>query len=450
LTEALIITTVPGADHQVELTIQFGPERTEKALQRAARQVSQHARIPGFRPGKAPNATVLRLFGRRAVLSEILEDLGDEAVREALAETKIEMYGQPKLSDVEVDPPTFKLTVPLLPTAALGEYAGIRLDAPQVTVTEADVDTLLERESQEHATPQPVDRPAAIGDTVTVDIRGAVGETVIMDNQDWSLSLRAEGGWLPGFDDAFVGLSAGETKTFTLTYPDDATSRFRGQEATFETTVKEVQAKIPRVLDDDFARSLGDYTDLADLRAKVLAELTQRRTSEAETGFQNAMVEALVATGSFAYPPAAVDDTVKDLIHDLEHRVSSLGYSLTDYFRLQGRKQEDYEREIRPLAERRLKGQLALRELAKREGIKATDDEVQARIAQMVEATAEAERDELRKLLSSEAGLFSMRQDVVTGKALARLRAIVTGQPTSEPEPQGERAAEAKALEPEA
>ena len=139
LTEPLIISTSPRDDHQLDMTIQLGPERTEQALQRGAKVVAKKAKIPGFRPGKAPYVTVLRMYGKEAVLGEILDDLGEEVYKEALETAKPDIYGQAALEDVKFDPVIFKLIVPLRPTVDLGDYRSIRLDAPAATVGDADV-----------------------------------------------------------------------------------------------------------------------------------------------------------------------------------------------------------------------------------------------------------------------------------------------------------------------
>lgn len=225
MAEALIITKSLRDDHQLDLTIQLGPERTAQALQRGARLVGKKARIPGFRPGKAPYATLLRMFGREGLLNEILDDLGQEVYKEVLDADEFEPYALATLEDVEFDPVTFKLVVPLLPTIELGDYSDLRIEPPAVEVGEADVDAVLAQERAVRMALETVDRPAAMGDTVVVDIKGVVGEDTIMDNQDWELTLREDGGWLPGFDEAFVGLSAGDEKSFEITYPEDSVSR---------------------------------------------------------------------------------------------------------------------------------------------------------------------------------------------------------------------------------
>ena len=144
MTEELIVTTSRREDHQLDLTIQLGPERTEQALQRGARQVAKRGRIPGFRPGKAPIPTVIRMYGKDAVLGEIVDDLGQEVYKEVLARKEFNPYGQAALEDIQTDPITFKLLVPLHPTVDLGDYGALRLDPATVEVTEADVDQTLD------------------------------------------------------------------------------------------------------------------------------------------------------------------------------------------------------------------------------------------------------------------------------------------------------------------
>jgi trigger factor len=435
LTEPLIITTSPRDDHQLDMTIQLGPERTEEALHRAARVVSKKAKIPGFRPGKAPYATVLRMFGKEAVLGEILDDLGEEVYKEALEMEKPDIYGQAALEDVKFDPVTFKLIVPLRPTVDLGDYRSIRLDAPEATAGEADVEAALNAALAGAATLQTVERPAALGDSVVVDIHGSVGEETIMNNQDWQLTLRGEGGWLPGFDEAFVGLAAGGEKAFELTYPEDSSSRFKGQVASFQVTVKEVKAKVQPEADDEFVKTLGDYSDVADYRAKKLAQLTEERTKEATEKLNEAAVDALVERATIAYPPAAVDDTVHQMMSDLEARLKNIGYDLADYLRLNGKTVQQYHDELHEPAEKRLKGQLVIAELAKVEDITVSDEEKQAELDRLAERAETPENAAaLRDVFGSEAGLRLIEADLRSDKTLARLRAIVTGQAPELPE----------------
>jgi trigger factor len=323
---------------------------------------------------------------------------------------------------------TFKLVVPLQPEVHLGDYRSIRVSAPAVDVTDADVDAVLERAAEQRATVQAVERAATIGDTVVVDIHGVAGADTIMDNHDWEVVLQGgDSGWLPGFDDAFVGLAAGDEKTFTLKYPDDSSSRYRGQEASFQASVKQVKAGVRPEFDDEFARSLGDYADLAALRSETRAEITRQRTADAEEEFNNKAVEALVQGASFAYPAAAVEDMITEMLGELEMRVSQVGYSLQDFLRLQGMTVEGYREELRPAAERRLKARLALAEFAKAEGITVTPEESQSEVDRIAGATVDEDKAKrIRESLVSESGQRVINSDLRTRKALARLREIAT------------------------
>jgi trigger factor len=444
LSEPLIITKSLRDDNQLDLTIQLGPERTEQALQQAIKLVSKKAKIPGFRPGKAPAATVLRMFGKEAILSEIADDLGQEVFKETLDSEHIEPYAQASLNDVTFDPVTFKLTVPMPPTVELGDYRSLRVEAPAAEATEADVDAALEQARAAKATVETVARPAQLGDTVRVDIKGVVGENTIMDNQDWELQLRGESGWLPGFDEAFAGLSAGEDKEFDLTYPEDSMSRYKGQIAHFSVSIKEVKSRVLPEIDDELVKSLGDYTDVADYRAKKLTELQEVQANEARTQLNNKAVEALIANATINYPPVALDMMTQEMLRDMEVRFQNIGYTLQDSLRLQGKTIEGYRQELRPLAEQRLKGRLALEELAEREGITVTAEEEQAEVDRMLgQVTDENESaQQLRETINGEGMRAMMRDDLLTSKTIERLRAIVTGQAGEAP------AAETEAAQP--
>ena len=438
MTEPLTITTSPRDDHQLDLTIQLGPERTEAALQRAAKQVAKRANVPGFRKGHAPYSAVVRAYGRESLLNEVLDALGQEVYSEALETEQIEPYAQAALVNVEMDPLAFKLTVPLDPTVDLGDYHTLRCEEPQVNVTEANVDKVIEGRRDQLATWVDIERPAEIGDMVVVDIKGDVGEDSIMDNRDWEINLKDESGWLPGFDQAFVGMAAGDEKDFTLTYPEDSTSRYKGQEANFHATVKIVRAHVQPETNDEWAKGQGDYQDLADLRAKLLVSLTEQAKAEAQSKLNDDAIRALIEHApQMEYPPVVVNEGVEEMLHDLEHRLSDIGYKLDDYLKLQGTNAAEYRQRIRSQAEERAKGRLVLSALARDEKIEVTPEEINAHIEQMIPSGVDdnPEAKNLLEILGGEPGREMIRQELLTEKTLARLREIVTGEATA---PEGE------------
>lgn len=444
MAEELTVITSSREDHQLNLTIELGPERTQQALERAVKLVTRKAKIPGFRPGKAPFAHVLRTYGRPALLGEVVDDLGQEVYTEVLGQGQFQPYGQASLEDVQLDPTiSFKLVVPLRPTVSLADYSDLRIEAPSTEVTEAEVDETLEQARAAKAKHEVVERPAELGDLVKVDIVGRVGDSTIMDNTDWELTLRGESGWLPGFDEAFVGLSAGDEKEFDIAYPEDSLSKYKGQTAHFKVNVKEVRAKVTPELDDEFVKSLGDYTDVADFRTKKLAEMKQQREQEAVNTLNDKSIEALIERATLAYPPIAVDEVVHDMMNEMSQRMQQIGYSLEDSLRLQGKTMQQYHQELEPAAERRVQAQLVLAELSRREGIQVSDEDVEAELQRMIEGVeSEQTKDAILEAFGSEQGRVMIRQDLRTTHTLERLRDLVTGKVEAAPAATGEAPAD--------
>lgn len=427
MAEPLTITTALRDDHQLAMTIELGPERTAQAVHRAARAVAQKVRIPGFRPGKAPDATVIRLVGRDRVLGEIMEALSEEVVKEALESQSVASFGQINLEKIETDPIRFTLVLPQPPTVELGDLSGVHIVPPDETIDEAQVDELLAQARASRAALTVVERPAQMGDTVVLDITGAVGEETIMDNHDWELMLKGEGGWLPGFDEAFVGMSAGEEKTFTLTYPAESASRYKGQEATFHAKVSAVKAQVLPELTDEFAREFGDFASVAELRARLREQLMTQRKREAREMLDAQAIDALVGAAQIAYPPNLLQAEIEDIVQDAERQLKGAGYKLEDYLRLQGLTLETYRERIRPQAEARVKSRLALGEFVRQQQISVTAEEVQAEAARLLDAAGHGDEGQAtREMLGSEAGQQAIEQSLLAEKALARLREIVT------------------------
>lgn len=430
MAEPLTITTASRDDHQIAMTIELGPERTAQALHRAARTVAQKARIPGFRPGKAPDATVIRMFGRERVLGEIMENLSEEVIQEAFESHSLQSYGQIHIEKIETDPIRFEIVLPQPPTVEIGDLSAVHIVPQDDTVSEQEVDDVIAQIRASRATLAEVERAAQLGDTVVVDITGVVGEETIMDNHDWELILKGEGGWLPGFDESFVGMSAGEEKTFTLTYPEDSASRYKGQQATFQAKVTAVKAQVLPELTDEFARTVGKYENVTDMRARLRERIAAQRQQAVKESLDAEAINALVSVSQIAYPPNLLEAEIEDIVQDAERQVKGAGYNLADYLRLQGLTLETYRERVRPQAEARLKGRLALSEFVKRQQIEVTDEEVQTEAARLRDAIGDDEEGQAtRDMIGSEEGLTAIRQTLLADKALAQLRAILTAGP---------------------
>ncbi|HUW08756.1 MAG TPA: trigger factor, partial [Anaerolineae bacterium] len=186
------VTTEELSDRQVVMTVEVEEEQAQQALRQAARRLSHRMRIPGFRPGRAPYAIVLRTVGEDSLRSEAFEAIGQKLYEEALKEAEIDAYAQGALEDVQWDPLTFRVTVPLAPLVRLSDYGSLSVPSEPILVLDEDVAEALDDLRQRNAEWVPVDRAAESDDRVDVDIKGVVGEEEIMNQQNWERLLRED------------------------------------------------------------------------------------------------------------------------------------------------------------------------------------------------------------------------------------------------------------------
>ena len=435
------VTPEEHPNRQVTLTVEVEEERAQRALRQAARRLSRRTRIPGFRPGKAPYGIVVRTVGEDYLRAEAFEAVGQQLYKDALEEAEIEAYAQGTLDDVQWDPLTFKVTVPLPPLVELGDYRALRVPPEPILVLDEEVDEALQHLRERYAEWVPVDRPAAYDDMLVMDIKGAVGDEEIMNQQNWERVLQEESsGSLPGFDAALVGLSTGDEHSFDVTYPE-GTTRWAGETARFEVTLHGVKAKELPPLDDELAQTIGEHETLDELQEVVREDLRAQR--EAESDYEGKVLDALVEQAQIEFPPLMLDKELDDLLGNHDRLLRQQGTPLDEWLRVSGKSKEDYREETRPQAERRLKRNLALSELVEQEKLAVEDADVDEEIERRVAGQSSDTAQQLRELLDPSSGRQMLRKDLLTQKALQRLLSIAKGEfePSAAEE---EEAAEAK------
>ena len=255
------VTKEPLEPCQVALTIEVGPDKVVQAVDRAYREYAKYVTVPGFRKGKVPLNFVRQRVPESDVRQRAAELLVEPAYNEALKQEEVTPYAPPKLELVQLEltekPFIFKAVVPLAPQVELGPYTGLEVERPKYVLTDEDVDRQIER-MRERAADYPIaERPVQPGDLVIGDVAANVeARPEAAAPRPTMIEIGAEGN-IPGFDDQLIGLSAGETTTFTLPYPEDYPEEdLAGQEAEFTVTVKEVRAKEVPPLDDELVKKI--------------------------------------------------------------------------------------------------------------------------------------------------------------------------------------------------
>jgi trigger factor len=414
----LKFTRDEGEDRQAILHIEVEEDRVEKHLQRAHQKVSARINIPGFRKGKAPRNIVEQFVGRDYLLDEAMESLVPEAVGVAIEESDIpSTHTPPQVTIVERDPIVkIDATVALPPVAKLGDYSKLKFDDKLDVVTKDQIEAQITQIQESQATWEPVERPAKLGDMLTLTSKGLVdgSEFANVDEGDF-LAEAGSMNPVPGFAEQLKGIKEGGSKKFDIEIPDDYPNKeFAGKTANFSVEVSAVKKKdLPKVT-DALAASLGeDFKTVAELRTRISDNLEAQATDTLRRSLEEQIVDALVAGAEFEVSPLIIEHEAEHVLEDQQRQLQQYNIDFQQYMQGIGKTTEDIVAEAKDSAELRLKRMLVIDTLAEDTNASVSDDEVAAEIAIMQDTpqyekenldTDEA-RDAVQRILSRRAAM---------------------------------------------
>ena len=376
----------------VSLSVEVAPDRLERASERAFQKHVQHAKIPGFRPGKAPRALYERTYGAEHLWEDAAADVVDETFKEIADLENIDWLDRPSVEVSQLEPGKalkYTATVPVRPAVTLGDPKAAAVTVRPTPITDEQVEQTIAGMREHHAELKPVDRTAERNDVLTIDLDVTLDGTQMPPmGRNAHLELGRDYA-IPGLADALVGTKAGDTKRFELAFPDDYPDEdLRGKTGAFTAKVLQVGEKILPLLDDDFAKTIGVAT-VADLGKAVRGELAHAAFHEARDDAAEKLLAHLLDTSTVEVPEILVTEELDHLMADLTVLVKEQGLS-REQFLLQARKTEDEIRaDWRPAAARRAKSLLVLDALAKQEHVTVSSTE----LAQEVALTPLAQQD---------------------------------------------------------
>ena len=426
------VSTEKLPESQIALQIEVDDDRLERAMDSAYRRLANRVKIPGFRPGKAPRAVVQRHLGEDAIRQEAIDRLMPELYKEALAQESIEPIDRAIYELVQEQPLVAKFTVPVRPSADLGDYHSLRVAREPVTVELERVEDGLQQLRHRYATLEPVTRPLQWDDVTRIDVEGSVDGRPFAKEEDAEFQLtQGRTISLPGFAEAIIGHQKGDEFDFEVPIPDDVPDEaLRGKQAGYHARIKETKELILPELNDEFARGVGEgFESLDALRKRVEDDLREALEREAEHRYHEQALSALVEQAKLEYPPVLAE---RELDRLLEEQSSANGQSgrpaeqLERYLRQIGKSEEEVRAELRPVAEKRLRHSLVLSELAEAEHIEVTDAEVEAEIERLASG-AGSQAEELRRLFSAERARDGLGRSLRTRKTIERLAQIASG-----------------------
>jgi trigger factor len=427
------VSTERIPESQVALEIEVEPERLERSLERAYRQLAQKTEVPGFRKGKTPRHMLERYLGRDAIMQEALGLLIPEAYNQAIEEENIEAIDYPSIEVVQQEPLIFKATVPVRPSVDLGGYREVKVEREPVTVSEEQVKEKLEELRHRYAILEPVDRSLQMGDRVWADIRVSVDGRSVFSEDDAEVHLRQEVPVLmPGFVEELVGSEKGVERQFSIEVPSDYYQPLlAGKTCLCTVLVREIkQERLPE-LDNAFAAVVGEgFPSLDALRQRLESDLRQSAEQETDARHRERVVDEVVAGASVEFPPVLAERETDRL---LQERVSSSGAAdIERYLRQVRKSEEELRQELRLQAVERIQRSLVLGKVAEVEAISVGEEDVDAEIERAA-ASSGPRGDEVRKIFGSAGGREALERSLLTRKTVERLVAIASGEETSPP-----------------
>jgi len=367
------VALVEGCKHSLEITVPVA--EVEQETERVVADIQKKVKLPGFRPGKAPVSLVKTRFASD-IRKEVLEKLVPRSFRKTVDQDRLQVVGQPNVSDVHFhagEPLKFKAEFEVAPTIELGEYNGLTAYYTEPQVTDADVEKRLEQvreQKAEYVNEDP--RPLADGDYAVVSFE-AISGTAEPVKQDELMLKIGDDATLSEFSDALRGASPDEEREFEVTYPADYERKaLAGRTVRFRARVKAVRRKELPDLNDEFAKDLGDYQTLDELKAEIRKTILQEREIRAQGETKQQLVDKLVDTHDFAVPEVYVDRQIE---MNMENQLRTLAAQGIDprSIKLDWAKVKASQKER---ATRDVKASLLLDKIADREAIGATQDEV--------------------------------------------------------------------------
>jgi len=359
-----------GTERLLEVSVPVNV--VEDAEERTAKRYASSVRLPGFRPGKAPAALVRKRF-RDAIRQQALESLLQEAYQEVIEREKLKPASQPHVHDVQFDegkPLVFELHVEVRPELELARTQGFRVSRTLSPVTDDTVTQQLDEMRDQRANWAPATEKPAPGDMVTVLLATADDTGALPEGKEYRLVLGG-GQAIPGIEELIMRMTAGQTLEDSVRWPDDFPDEAqRGKTKPVRVTLQDVKRKALPDLDDAFAREVGDFESLDALKTTVRTDLESHAEREADAAVRQQIIDQIVQSNAFDVPPSWVNQLIDGYMK---------AYQIPDEER------ERFSAEFRPVAERQVRRDLIIDTLAERESLKATEADIDERVADVAQ-----------------------------------------------------------------
>lgn len=418
--------TVEKKEHNItELVIEVPAEDVSRAFAKAYAKLSQQVTIPGFRKGKAPRKMIEARIGIDGMKSEAFDFIIPDAYRKAVEENSIDPVGRPEVEEVtlnEGEPCVFTVKVVTRPEVTLGEYKGLAVTAPVTVIGEAEVEKHIDTLRDRHAKMVVMeDATLQQGDFAIIDFDGTVDGIPFKGGQSKGYPLEVgSGSFIPGFEEQLIGAKTGEEREVKVTFPTEYfVPELAGKEAVFVTKINDVKRKELPELNDDFAKEAGEADTLEEMKAQLLAKMTESAKSKDESDFRAEAVKQAVVNATVEIPEVMIDDQVEHMIQDMDMSLRDRGLALDKYLEYMNIDIAGLRDRYRPSALEEVRTELTLEAIVKAEELVVTPEEYAEELEKMAKAYNMPD-SELKKMLADKRHTEAVKETILRRKA-ARL-----------------------------
>jgi trigger factor len=365
----------------VEFSVTVENDRVKKAMDKAFGDLQKRARVKGFRPGKAPREVLAHLYGG-SVLNDVASKLVDDTLNQALSEKNVQPLSQPRVEVQEASATgalKYKARFEVKPEIADLKWEGLDAEKPKFSVSDEDVNKAIEGLRKAHATLNAVEREAKDGDVVTIDFAATIDGKQLDSGKGVTAEL-GEGKLVKELEEGLRGLKGGDKKDVDVGFPENHQNpSLKGKTAKFAIELKEVKERQLPKLDDEFAKDVGEYADLAALKDDTKKKLEKQLNDQAEQTLVTNLVAALVNANPVEAPPSLVEQQKQLTLQELRAQARRSGQNLQASGELDRQLQVDSEVKVR--------AGLLMAEIAKRSNIIINDDDLEKGLAELAEET---------------------------------------------------------------
>ena len=416
------VTVENGENQQVTLTIEVEAAEVNKAVEQACNRLANRVSIPGFRKGKAPRMIVERHVGKDAVLQEAFDIVAPKALSKAFDEQKIDPVTRPSVNIETLEEGkdlVFKATVTPRPEVKLGDYKGLNVPKNEVNITDEDVEKQLKtfQDRQGKLVDAPEGAEVKDGDFTTLDFKGFVdGEAFDGgEGKDYPLQIGSNS-FIPGFEDQLVGAKIGEERDVNVKFPEEYHAKeLAGKDATFKCTIRSIKTKELPAIDDELAKKVSKFETLDELKADIRKNLEENAERTAENDQKSAAIEMATNNITVDIPAVMIDNRVTAMIQEMAMRLEQQGMKLEQYLQYAGTDIAKLREQYRETAEKNVKTDLMLEEVAKAENIKVEAKDLDEEVAAMAAAYG-ATPQQVQKIIKEQGRIGDLAASVLRKK----------------------------------